>query len=241
MLSADEQRIADEAVQFARTHKKAIAKRIADPSVHPAERHPVAVFMAGSPGAGKTESARELIAKFEDEGVKVLCIDPDELRCEFSNYDGRNSYLFQGAVSILVDKIIDLAYEWDQSFILDGTLSNPDRARKNIGRALRHGRTVQILYVYLDPLQAWEFVRAREIVEGRRIPPEEFIGQYFAAREVVNSLKRELGPDISVDLLQKPIRGSERLFRAGIDQIDNHIPETYDRKQLAELLGVIDI
>lgn len=238
MLSEEEQRLASEAMRFARSNKTTIARRVTDPAVHPAERHPVAVFMAGSPGAGKTESARELIVRFESEGIKVLCIDPDELRTQFSNYDGHNAYLFQGAISILVDRILDLAYERHQSFILDGTLANLELARKNIGRALKHGRAVQVLYVYMDPLQAWEFVQAREATEGRRIPPEQFINQYFAAREVVNTLKRELGRDISVDLLQKPIHGSERLFKAGIDQIDYHVPETFDRVRLAELLGV---
>lgn len=61
--------------------------------------------MAGSPGAGKTEASIELLAAAELKGSKALRIDPDELRHEFPSYTGDNSWLFQPAVSVLVDKI----------------------------------------------------------------------------------------------------------------------------------------
>jgi UDP-N-acetylglucosamine kinase len=67
--------------------------------------------MAGLPGAGKTESSKELLAELESKEPKarILRIDPDDLRCEFPSYTGRNSYLFQGAISIVVGRILDLA------------------------------------------------------------------------------------------------------------------------------------
>jgi len=118
----------------------------------------------------------------------ILRIDPDELRNEFEAYQGGNARLFQGAVSILVGKLIDLALDRKQSFLLDGTLSNIEIARNNVQRCLNKGRFVQILYVYQDPRLAWSFVRNREEAEGRRIRPEHFVDQYFAARDVVNTL-----------------------------------------------------
>jgi hypothetical protein len=39
-----------------------------------------------------------------------------------------------------------------------------------------------------------------------------------------------------VDLLVKPNDGTTRLYRAGIDRIDNHIEEKYDRAALERLL-----
>lgn len=65
--------------------------------------------MAGSPGAGKTEASKALLEEFVEKGRKVLRIDPDDLRSEFEHYSGNNSWLFQPAVSILVEKIHDLA------------------------------------------------------------------------------------------------------------------------------------
>lgn len=232
-LDAEEKRIAENALAFARANRRAIAKRLTDPGKYLPEEHPVSVFMAGSPGAGKTEASIELISKF---GTPVVRIDPDELRLECPGYTGANAYLFQPAVSVLVDKIHDEALDNKQSFLLDGTLSNYDRARRNIERSLGRGRTVQILYVYQEPKLAWEFVVAREGAEGRRIRLETFIEQYFAARDVVNRLKREYGGRIKADLLLKNNDNSNRLYKAGIDQIDHHVPERYTRPQVEELL-----
>jgi UDP-N-acetylglucosamine kinase len=166
-VTLDEEHIKKEAVDYAKKHKKEIAKRLTDPKRFIPEKTPVSVFMAGSPGAGKTEAAIELLASIaKKDGVEILYIDPDELRHLLPGYTGDNSWLFQGAVSILVEKIHDMALDQKQSFLLDGTLSNYDIAKKNIERSLKKGRDVQILYVYQEPMQAWEFVQAREALEG---------------------------------------------------------------------------
>lgn len=92
--------------------------------------------------------------------------------------------------------------------------------------------------MYLSPEQAWEFVQAREKEEGRKILHEQFINQYFAARQSVNRLKNKFGKDIGVDLLLKEIDGSRKLYKAGIDQIDNHIPENYTRTDIKNFIGM---
>ncbi len=190
-LSAEESAIEEQALAFARANKKAIARRLTDVSAFSPDADPVSVFMAGSPGAGKTEASIELIASFPD--ARIIRIDPDELRSEFPGYTGANAWLFQKAVSVIVDKIHDLALDQRQSFLLDGTLARHDIAHRNVERSLKRGRAVQLLYVYQDPMLAWAFVCRREAEEGRRIRPEHFVEQYFAAREVVNRLKVEFG------------------------------------------------
>lgn len=237
-LSPEEKKIQDDALAFARENKKAIAHRLTDTSRFISEDEPVSVFMAGSPGAGKTEASIELLAKVEADGSEILRIDPDELRNEFPSYTGDNSYLFQSAVSVLVEKIHDFALKQKQSFLLDGTLSHYLKAEQNIARSLKKGRMVQILYVYQEPMLAWEFVQSREAVEGRGILPEHFVKQYFAARNVVNRLKTHFGSDLKVDLLLKNTDNSHKLYKAGVDQIDNHIPEKYTSADLENLLGL---
>lgn len=234
-LSEKEQRIYDAAVVFARENRKAIARRRADVNLYPPEEQPVAVYMAGSPGAGKTEASIELIDSL---GGQVLRVDPDELREELPGYAGANAHLFQRPVSVLVDRILDTAFNQSQSFLLDGTLTNFDKAVSNIQRALRDGRPVQILYVYQEPQQAWAFVQAREAHDGRKIEPETFMEQYFGARDVVNRLKAHFGAKIRIDLLLKNIDGSNRLFVNNVDQIDSHIPEKYDDSSLRAMLGL---
>ncbi|NNA03661.1 zeta toxin family protein [Pseudomonas lundensis] len=235
MTPAEEQ-VKNDAIAFARSNKKAIGKRRTDKEHYPPEEAPVSVFMAGSPGAGKTEASMALVNLFAD--TSILRIDPDELRNEFETYTGGNSWLFQGAVSILVEKILDFAIAQRQSFLLDGTFSNLDVARRNVDRSLGKGRYVQILYVYQNPILAWGFVKAREEAEGRRIRPEHFVDQYFAARDVVNALKLEYGGDVHVDLLVKHIDNTGRLYKAGVDKIDYHIPEQYTRADLTAMLGL---
>jgi len=237
-MTPEEKRIEEEALAYAKKHRNEIARRLTDPTIFVPEANPVSVFMAGSPGAGKTEASIELINLKGAGGAKVLRIDPDELREELPGYTGENAWLFQRAVIPIVERIHDLALDQDQSFLLDGTLSSYNVAEKNIQRSLKRSRTVQILYVYQEPQQAWKFVQAREAAEGRRIQPEDFVRQYFAAREVVNRLKVEFGKRIQVDLLMKNNDGSHQFYRAGVDQIDNHIPEKYSVADVRRMLGL---
>ena len=58
----------------------------------------------------------------------------------------------------------------------------------------------------------------------------------FAARDVVNRLKNEFGKDIQVDLLLKNNDNSNRMYKAGIDQIGHHVPEKYTRADIVKLL-----
>lgn len=235
-MTEAETSIAEDAIRFAKANRKTIARRLTDSETYSAESDPVSVFMAGSPGAGKTEASIELIGRFR--GWPILRIDPDELREEFPDYDGGNAWLFQAAVARLVDAVLDQAFHKDLSFVLDGTFASYEVARKNVQRSLDDGRRVQILYVYQDPMLAWGFVQDREAAEGRRIRPEHFVQQYFGAREVVNRLKAELGRAIHVDLLMKNNDNSHRFYMAGVDQIDSHIPERVTRAELERLLGL---
>ncbi len=227
----NEDQIRRNAIEFAKANKATIAHRIADLEKYPREKEPISAFMAGSPGAGKTEASKRLLIKFLPRS-NVIRIDADELRSEIHDYTGANSKLFQGAVSILVDRIHDVVLKQSQSFLLDGTLANFQKSKENIERSLSRNRIVQIYYIYQSPEQAWRFVKQRELVEGRNIPPEMFIDQYFNARENANRLKRNFGKRIHLDVLFKNIDGTNRLYRAGVDQIDSHIPEKFTRKDI---------
>ena len=164
--------------------------------------------------------------------AKFNRIDPDDLRSEFKLYNGANSYLFQRAVSILVERIHDKVLQQKQSFILDGTLSNLEIARKNISRSLRRGREVLIYYCYQDPVLAWQFVLQREIVEGRKILVNDFIKQYFCARDVVNKLKEIYANKINVFVVERTINEENYRIIPLINNIDTHIAEKYNYAML---------
>ena len=88
---------------------------------------------------------------------------------------------------------------------------------------------------------AWQFVCAREALEGRRIERDTFVEQYFAARKVVNQLKKEFGRSINVDLILKNLDNSDdtsdKVYRGNIDNIDHHVPEKYTENQIKKLTG----
>lgn len=235
-MTEEEIEVKKRAEKFARDNKKNIAKELTDQKIFPPDEFPVSVFMAGSPGAGKTESSKNLIEKLTKDKHCVLRIDPDELRPKFKEYNGTNSDLFIGAASIVVEKIQDLALKNKQSFIFDGTLSKLDISRKNIIRSLDKKRFVQIVYVYQSPLQAWNFVKAREIKDGRKVPKDAFIEEYFMARENVNKLKKEFDNSIKVDLVVKNIDGTDFSYRENVDIIDNYILEKYTKDILKSLI-----
>lgn len=229
-LSEQEARIREDAIAYAKANRTRIAKALTSIEKFPPENCPVSLFMAGSPGAGKTEFAKALSRAFGDGDSSVIHIDIDELRTCFPAYTGCNAYLFQSAANLLLERIHDRALKQQQSFILDGTMAKYEIAHKNIARSVSRGREIRILYVYQDPAQAWRFVQAREAVEGRRILPELFVEQYFGARTVVNQLKNEWSDKISVDILVKNLDGRAQFYKDNIDCIDYHLREPYDRE-----------
>ncbi|MEK9131411.1 MAG: zeta toxin family protein [Patescibacteria group bacterium] len=193
-----------QAVEFAKSNRRRLAKELTDTSKYVPDEIPISVFMAGSPGAGKTEYSKNFIEILEkDNQRKVIRIDSDELRRHIPGYRGNNSYLFQGAVSILVEKIQDMALENEQTFLFDGTLSKYDKAVANINRSLDKFRRVFILYVYQQPEVAWRFTVARESVEGRHIPKDAFIEQFIGARETVERIRKEFDSRVVIFLVKK--------------------------------------
>lgn len=133
----NDEKLREDAIEFAKRNKKRIAKILTDPKVYAPDPTPVSVFMAGSPGAGKTELSKNLIDLLEKEREhRVIRIDGDEVRLLIPGYTGKNSYLFQGAMSLIVEKMHDLALHQSQTFVLDGTFANCGKAVDNMRRSL---------------------------------------------------------------------------------------------------------
>lgn len=199
----------------------------------PAPEKAVSIFMAGSPGAGKTEFSRRLIeTRFGAETKYIMRIDPDEIREDLPCYVSGKAELFQAAVSIAVEKIHDHALSEQKSFVLDGTLTNLEKARTNIRRSLDKDRVVFIEYIYQDPHVAWDFTRKREVVEGRNIPRDVFIDQFFEARRNAMLLKDEFGKDLALDVVTRNIGTNEYQYWFNVDRVDSCIKDEYSKDQL---------
>ena len=62
--------------------------------------------------------------------------------------------------------------------------------------------------MYQDPEQAWCLVKAREIVEGRRVPPEVFVDQFLKSQAVVSELKQIFKDQIDIIFMEKNLDGT---------------------------------
>ena len=229
------------AIEFARRNRNQIAKELTNPAIFVPDIAPISIFMAGSPGAGKTEFSRSLVVGIEkNQERRVIRIDGDEIRTKLPCYTGSNSYLFQGAISLVIDKVHENALQQKQNFILDGTLARSERAIQNINRSLKRGRLVYAFYVYQKPEVAWGFTQAREKIEGRNIPKSAFISQFFGARETIDKIMREFGEKIEIHLVKKNFQTNmiENVIKINQNdaQIDDYIKKEYNPEILEKFL-----
>jgi len=138
---------------------------------NPPVRAKVAFFMAGIPGAGKTEFAENTI---RESSSHLLPIEHDKLVEYIEGYQPEDYYNFRKAGSVLVTRIFDDAIKNGYAFIFDGTLSHENGAR-NIKKALNAGYDVYVVYIVQEARLAWELTQAREVVKKRSIQKSGFI------------------------------------------------------------------
>lgn len=238
MLTKEELEVESRALSYAKKNRTTICRKLTDKELYLAEERPVSVFMSGSPGAGKTEFSIDLVKRLEKNGMKILRLDPDDLRSEFKEYSGSNSYLFQRAVSLLVERSLDYIYKNKQSFLLDGTLASYKVAEKNIQRSLDKGRDVLILFIYQRPELAWQFVEAREKVEGRKIKAEHFVLQFFGAQKVIQDLKEKFGKKIKVDIILKDNDGKTKNHHSNVNSLRPYLKPLIGKGEIEEIVGL---
>jgi UDP-N-acetylglucosamine kinase len=231
--------IREDAVAYVKANKRSIVEQFASKEQFPPVLNPETFFMAGSPGAGKTEWSTNFLRFYESEYSKdrFVRIDPDAVRSQIPGYTGSNSDEVQGAASLAAQKIFDAAISRGQNILLDGTFASYELSQQNIKRSISHKRVpVIVIYVYQDPLIAWDVTKARTLREGRTVPKSFFIDSYFAARENVNRAKSEFGSNMVLYLLVRNADQPTFTFKANIEKIDHHLKNVYTRSLLEEKL-----
>jgi predicted ABC-type ATPase len=195
---------------------------------------PVSLFMAGSPGAGKTEVSVGFMRRFETVPVRI---DADEIRKKCPNYNGIHAHLYQKAANKGVNILYDYALKRKLHLILDGTFAYGD-AIKNIQRSLDKGRIVELWYVYQDPLKAWEFTKAREAIESRHVSKETFIRAFFRSRVNASEAKTTFGSSLTLNLLIKKVDNSNGEIHLNIQaaELDPYLGTDYTEESLQQIL-----
>jgi len=231
----------DDAYKFVKKNKKEIVNKFASTELYKASDEPSFYFMAGCPGAGKTEFSKSFIQILSEGGLSgngILRIDSDDIREIFRDkgYDGQNSDLFKRSCVKAVEILFDSAISRRLNTLFDGTLHNLESSLRNIKRALDIGASINIFYIYQDPVIAWEFSRIREKKEGRAVPKNFFIDSFFKSKDNVNKIKQEYGKKVVVTLINKKADNVNFDSRFNIDNIDNYLKIKYTSKDLEELI-----
>lgn len=222
-----------DAINFVKANKQTFIQHVINQYDGNKPSNPIAVFMAGTPGAGKTEIANSLTDIFDHRPVHI---DADDFRSLIPGYTGSNSELVQAAASIAVDKAMDAVVKKDIPFILDGTFA-VGKAVANIKRSFRHGYDTQIYFIYQDPIEAWKFTQIRERKEGRRVPKDAFIHAYFSSRENVEAVMSELGHEITLHVIIKNYQTGTHKTYADALTLADILPKVYTKEKLMELLS----
>jgi len=240
-METPNEKIQREALEYAKKNKIRIARELIDVNYYIPDATPISVFMAGSPGAGKTEFSKNLIEILETKNEHhVIRIDADDIRPIIPGYQGNNSFLFQGAISLIVEKIHDLVLHNGQTFVFESTLAHYEKAVKNINRSLEKKRPVFIFYVYQAPEIAWKFTKAREAAEGRNIPKEAFIERFLGAEDTIRQIRSNYGREVAIFLVKKDFEKNSIEYIESIEpsgkKIDDYITIRYTQKELEQLL-----
>ncbi|EKD47441.1 MAG: zeta toxin, partial [uncultured bacterium] len=210
-----------EAKRYARSNRKNYVKKfILDESI---SENPIAIFMGGSPGAGKTETSKGFIDHSLRSGVVISRIDPDEIRNTLPGYTGDNSSLFQHASSLAASNLILHCIKHKNNFLFDSTLSNYESIRNDILKCIDNGFSLVIIYVHQDPIMSYKFTKERRELDRRHITKEVFINSLFKSLESVKKLHVEFNSNISFFVIHKDILKDSAKPYFGFDKIDRYI------------------
>lgn len=233
-------KIQKKAKQFIKENKKFIIEKFASTFLYRSFESPITMFMAGSAGAGKTELSQTLVLLLDKKinqtlntpsRKNVVRIDADEIREMLPDYSGKNSQLFQEAVSLGVNKVFDRVIKRDMNFIMDGTFSRWGVSQNNIKICLDKGRQVNIIYLYQDPELCWRAIKARENKNGRVVPIDEFIEGIFKSIENVNRIKQMYPDSVILTCIKRGYNQYGELHE-DVENIDKYININYTKESI---------
>jgi glutaredoxin-related protein len=228
--------LSEEAKKFIKNNKRLLFEKFANGDIYKPNENPILLFMAGSPGAGKTEYSKALIEIAKKSANPIIRVDADEIRKIIPQYNGANSNAVQGAASIGVDILYNYVLKNKYNLLLDGTFAKFEIVFRNIERSLNKNRAIGIYYIYQDPLVAWEFTKKREKLEGRMVPKKVFIESFFNAKKNVIKIKSIFKDKVKIYLVIKNYHNNTEIFYSKVSNIDKFIKNNYNEETLYKLL-----
>lgn len=200
---------------------------------------PLAIVMAGLPGAGKTEfldTFSELLLKTKLN--PFVRIDLDQIVTVYPGYTPERYAKFRNQGNHALVRTIDLGKDGRYNMMIDGTFAGESEASiNNIQRLLDSGYQVMICYMHDNPETAWGYTKSREVETKRGI---DFDGFKRACKNIPLNLKTALNRfdkneyfSISI-ILQKELRDKEYKVITERTDIDKIIATGYNIDNLKE-------
>lgn len=215
--------------------KDFIVHMIREAGVSP-DSEPGAFFMAGLPGAGKTEISKGIIEDFK---VPMLRIDMDEIAEKIPGYLPENADKFRRPATLLLSEVFSYAIHHNINILMDGTFGS-SKAGENIERCLKHRYSVKIIYVFQKPELAWKFTLAREKVEHRAIKFEGFVDSYYKTISNIKMIGEKYGDKVVIDIAVKDENNQVGEWERNVhfSEIDKLLGVEYNKdKLIKDILG----
>jgi UDP-N-acetylglucosamine kinase len=188
---------------------------------------PVAIFMAGIPGAGKTEFTKELVKTLAQTPLRI---DMDEIAADIEGYSAPTAYAFREGATIILSRIYDKALQNKKDFIFDGTFGSKN-AIKNVRRAQKKGYKVKVYFIYQKPEIAWQFTKDRELVEHRSIDRDGFISSYYNVMFNIKDLQ-ETCEDVTISLIIKDQENAQGRKIEDVKNLFDYTPRLISKQDL---------
>lgn len=215
---------------WAKQHKRELVETIVGTVHPPTQDKPVAVFLAGIPGAGKTEFINRLLGDSPD----VVRIDLDEIVKKFPRYDPLRYYEYRTAANVIVDECVIYCRKHSLNFILDGTFGY-GKAVDNIKSALKR-HDVVIVYVWKEPAQAWQLTKDRELVTNRAIDRDGFIRSCENVPRNLQLVRKLFDDRVPIVAFKKNETNDNFQMTQDTKIIDDLLENRYNKEQLERLI-----
>jgi predicted ABC-type ATPase len=194
---------------------------------------PVAIIMAGLPGAGKTEfldTFSELLAKYKME--PFVRIDLDEIVTIYPGYTPKTDAQFRSQGNLAVAKCVDVAKDARYNMMIDGTFAGSSEVSlRNVQRLLDAGYLVWLYFMHDKVETSWKYTKARETLTSRGIDREGFVRACNNVTSNLNAAMTRFGGSESFKLsivLQRELRDKRYQLVTDKETIDTILSTGYN-------------
>ena len=206
-MSDEDKEIIEKAAQWATENEGEIAEKVVFSKTNRNSKQ--CIFMAGAPGAGKTETVRE--AEFQKNFIILEADAIREMNPYYKRTEGNqkgNAHLLQKAASIGLNYCRKICIENNMAFLQDTTFQNSG-SRDLVKKLLKSEWEVNIFFVFQSPKDSWQFTQAREKREGRNIPKESFAESFTNIYKNLEYIQNK-HPEIAISLVIKEGRAIKK-------------------------------